>query len=92
MDLLSGERGLWRRPVGLITVLLLVVTGVALRAQTRAFAASAPPGFTDSTLWSGLDRPTAIAFAADGRVFVAEKNGVIKLFASRSATQPTVFA
>ncbi|MDQ1480171.1 MAG: hypothetical protein QOI44_1032, partial [Actinomycetota bacterium] len=92
MDALSGELARWRRAMSLAITLVLVVTGVALRAQTRAFAASAPPGFTDSTVWAGLDLPTAIAFAADGRVFVAEKAGVIKVFASRSATQPTIFA
>jgi glucose/arabinose dehydrogenase len=92
MDALSGQLARWRRAMSLATTLVLVITGLALRAQTRAFAATAPPGFTDSTVWSGLDLPTAIAFAPDGRVFVAEKRGVIKVFSSRSATQPTVFA
>src|SRR5262249_6984971 len=41
-------------------------------------ASSLPSGFTDSVVFSGLDAPTAIAFAPDGRVYVAEKPGVIK--------------
>jgi glucose/arabinose dehydrogenase/PKD repeat protein len=41
---------------------------------------------------SGLDEPTAVQFAADGRVFVAEKSGVVKVFDSLADTSPTVFA
>src|SRR6476659_1421625 len=92
MDFLSGERAWWRRPIGVAIVLLLMVTTTAVRSRTSAGAATTPAGFTDDAVWSGLVQPTAIAFAADGRVFVAEKGGVIKLFASRAATAPTVFA
>ena len=51
-----------------------------------------PAGFQQSTVFSGLDQPVAVRFAADGRVFVAEKRGVIKVFASINAATPTVFA
>ena len=51
-----------------------------------------PQAFRDKVVFSGLTQPTAIAFASDGRVFVAEKSGLIKVFASLSATTPTVFA
>ena len=34
-----------------------------------------PAGFSDTVLISGLTNPTAVQFAADGRIFVAEKNG-----------------
>ncbi|MGH9368331.1 MAG: PQQ-dependent sugar dehydrogenase, partial [Thermoanaerobaculia bacterium] len=51
-----------------------------------------PPGFRDSVVFSGLTQPTAIAFSPDGRVFVAEKGGRIKVFASLTATTPTLFA
>ncbi|MGR7001305.1 PQQ-dependent sugar dehydrogenase [Yinghuangia aomiensis] len=40
----------------------------------------------------GLSSPIDVEFAADGRVFVAEKSGIIKVFASSPATAPTVFA
>jgi|GEM_PF-625969 len=50
------------------------------------------PNFTESTVFSGLVQPTAIEFAADGRVFVAEKSGLIKVFNSITATTPTIFA
>jgi glucose/arabinose dehydrogenase len=49
-------------------------------------------GLTETTAFSGLTFPTNIRFASDGRVFVAEKSGLIKVFASMSATSPTVFA
>jgi uncharacterized repeat protein (TIGR01451 family) len=55
-------------------------------------AATFPASFQESTVWSGLTRPTAVRFAADGRVFVAEKSGIVKVFASLTATTPTVFA
>ena len=51
-----------------------------------------PAGFQQSTVFSGLNQPVAVRFAADGRVFVAEKKGLIKVFASLTASTPTVFA
>ena len=42
-------------------------------------------------MFSGLTHPTAVRFSPDGRVFVAEKSGLIKVFANLSATTPTVF-
>src|SRR5947209_6401284 len=47
-----------------------------------------PEGFTDTIVWSGLNAPTAIRFASDGRVFVAEKSGIILIFDSLSSTTP----
>jgi glucose/arabinose dehydrogenase len=49
-------------------------------------------GFQDSVVFSGLTEPTAVQFASDGRVFVAEKSGIIKVYNNLSATTPTVFA
>jgi glucose/arabinose dehydrogenase len=62
-------------------------------APTRASAASVvPSGFSEIVAISGLTEPTTVAFAADGRVFVGEKSGLIKVFDSLSDTSPTVFA
>ena len=47
-----------------------------------------PPGFTETIVISGLDAPTAVRFAPDGRVFVAEKAGMVKEFDSLSDTTP----
>lgn len=38
-----------------------------------------PPGFVDTLVVSGLVEPTAICFAPDGRLFVAEINGAIRV-------------
>lgn len=51
-----------------------------------------PAGFLESIVWSGLTNPTAIRFAADGRVFVAEKRGTIKVFSDLSDQTPTIFS
>jgi glucose/arabinose dehydrogenase/uncharacterized protein (DUF2141 family) len=55
-------------------------------------AASSAQGFFDSTAIDSLLHPTVVRFASDGRVFVAEKSGLIKVFQSLSDTHPTVAA
>jgi glucose/arabinose dehydrogenase len=49
-------------------------------------------GFLESIVFTGLVEPTAVEFASDGRVFVAEKSGLIKVFDSLTDTTPTIFA
>ena len=67
-------------------------------ASTAAAAAPAAPlstvpaGFADTVAISGLNQPTDVAFAPDGRVFISEKSGLIKVFDSLSDTTATVFA
>ena len=51
-----------------------------------------PSGFQESVAWSGLDFPMAIRFAPDGRVFIAEKTGRIKVFSSVNDPTGTVYA
>src|SRR4051812_48372399 len=43
----------------------------------RLFAVIA--GFTQSQFVSGLDSPTAMEFAPDGRLFVAEQDGAVRI-------------
>ena len=43
-------------------------------------------------MFSGLSNPTALRFSPDGRIFVAEKNGRIKVFDNLADTTPTLFA
>ena len=50
------------------------------------------PGFRESVIFSGLQDPTAFQFAADGRVFVAEKSGLILIFDNLTDGTPSVFA
>ncbi|HXR27451.1 MAG TPA: PQQ-dependent sugar dehydrogenase, partial [Candidatus Baltobacteraceae bacterium] len=52
-----------------------------------------PAGFVDSTVFTGLTEPTKVRVASDGRVFVAEKSGLILEFQSLSdQNPPTVWA
>jgi glucose/arabinose dehydrogenase/PKD repeat protein len=51
-----------------------------------------PKGFTEATVFSGLNAPTAVRFSPDGRVFVAEKSGLIKVFSGLSDTTPDIVA
>ncbi|HEV8546068.1 MAG TPA: PQQ-dependent sugar dehydrogenase, partial [Candidatus Limnocylindrales bacterium] len=51
-----------------------------------------PPGFRDRVVISGLTEPTVVQFADDGRIFVGEKSGKIKLFDSLADTTPTTVA
>lgn len=55
-------------------------------------AAALPAGFQETTVISGLSSPTVVRFASDGRVFVAEKSGIIKVFDSLADTTPSTFA
>ncbi|MDR7277499.1 PQQ-dependent sugar dehydrogenase [Catenuloplanes atrovinosus] len=57
-----------------------------------AAAAAVPTGFREQTVFTGLDQPMNIEFAPDGRVFVAEKAGRIKVFDSLADPTPAVFA
>jgi glucose/arabinose dehydrogenase len=66
--------------------------GFLTPASAAALATVVNPAFTDSVVFSGLTAPTAVRFAPDGQVFVAEKGGKIKVFSSLSATTPTTFA
>jgi uncharacterized repeat protein (TIGR01451 family) len=69
----------------------LCASMVAL-ATSAARASQLPPKFQESTAIQGLDHPTTVRFAADGRVFIAEKSGIVKVFDNLSDTTPTVFA
>ena len=50
------------------------------------------PGFQEITAFSGLEAPTAVRFAPDGRIFVAEKPGGIKVFDGLGDPTPTMVA
>ena len=54
----------------------------------RTGSAGMLPGFQETTAFSGLTQPTAVRFSPDGRVFVAEKSGLIKVFDGLGDTTP----
>jgi PKD repeat protein len=87
---LSWPRGRLR---ALLIAFVMLVAGASVAVGTPGLASAAPlPGFQEEVVFSGLSNPTVARFAADGRVFVAEKRGVIKVFDSLSDPTPTVFA
>ena len=77
---------------GVAIVALLGPVGAPPPAPQQANAGTVPPGFEDTVAIAGLINPTVIRFASDGRVFIAEKRGVIKIYDTLSNTTPTVFA
>ena len=81
-------------------MILLVLLAAPATADAGPFDAPAapeiagtlPPGFTETTVWSGLGNPTVMRFAPDGRVFVASKSGIVNVFDGLGDTTPTQFA
>jgi glucose/arabinose dehydrogenase len=82
-----GLGSLVRRVVVPVVVVVLVCI-----AASPAAGAVLPNGFQDASVLSGMDYPTAVRFSSDGRVFVAQKDGVVKVFSSVNATTGTTFA
>jgi len=74
----------------LLVVMLLV--SFAVPVPKTALAATLPAGFQETIVFSGLTNPSNIRFSADGRVFVAEKSGLIKVFDNLTDQTPTIFA
>ena len=72
--------------------LAMMTTALVVSPTPVAQGATLPPGFQESIAFSGLTQPTVVRFAADGKVFVAEKRGVIKVFDSLADPTPDVFA
>ena len=76
------------RLAGLSAVLVAAVLSVG----SDSVEGAVPTGFQETIVFSGLTQPTAVRFAPDGRVFVAEKSGLVKVFDGLSDPTPTVFA
>lgn len=53
-------------------------------------AATVPSGFTDSTIASGLSSPTAMEIAPDGRIFVSQQTGALRVI-KNGVLLPTPF-
>ena len=51
----------------------------SLLAATPALAATLPAGFTETLVANGLSNPTAMQFAPDGRLFVCEQGGRLRV-------------
>ena len=75
-----------------------MVAAALLAAAVAVFALGgddppAPaPGFADEIVLNGLREPLAVAFARDGRVFVAEKRGRVLEFPALGSRRPSLYA
>lgn len=91
---------LLRHLVGVLRTTLLALVGLCLASCAGedsgeefadvSAAITLPPNFTDQVIVSGLSNPTAFAFAPDGRLFVAEQAGQLRVI-ENGALLPTPF-
>ena len=71
-----------RLPLPLVSCLLLAACaepGLPDSPLAQQRAAAVPPLFSDTEVASGLSSPTAMAFAPDGRLFVCEQGGALRV-------------
>lgn len=61
------------------TVCLLAILFIFAFNLSSAIAATLPTGFTETQVAGGLNNPTAMAFAPDGRIFVCEQGGQLRV-------------
>ena len=67
-----------------LTLCLIAISFGAVQAAT------VPAGFTDAVVASGLSNPTAMALAPDGRIFVCEQGGALRVI-KNGVLLPTPF-
>ncbi|MGH2924924.1 MAG: PQQ-dependent sugar dehydrogenase, partial [Solirubrobacterales bacterium] len=82
------HRAAWIPALALVALLGAAAGNVA----DAGASATLPSGFSQTTVYKGLQSPTALRFSPDGRVFVAEKSGLIKVFDGLGDKTPTTFA
>ncbi|WP_350278833.1 PQQ-dependent sugar dehydrogenase [Kribbella sp. HUAS MG21] len=80
-----------RRALSTLCSVLLLLVVLPLSAAP-ASAAVTPTGFSEQVVFTGLKDPTNVAFSPDGRVFVAEKSGLVKVFDQLDDPTPSVYA
>jgi len=77
-----------------------LIGALFLALSSVAGAVNLPPGFqlrtlsfpkaTSPTYTNGLQKPTTLEFAPDGKIFIAERNGRVLEFDSKEDTTPTL--
>lgn len=77
---------------GLLAAGLHTAAGAACPVLRDSPTAVLPQGFSTQRTIENLQWPTAVAFARDGRVFIAEQGGRIKVFDNLADTSASVFA
>lgn len=89
--MLRRRRLAWCFVVACVAVGLLSPVPAPASA-TDANAGIVPAGFSDTAVIDNLVLPTAAAFAPTGRVFIAEKSGIVKTYDSVDDTTATIAA
>ena len=72
--------------------LLVIALACLLAPVSAAGSATLPPGFQEEVVYSGLVNPMVVRFSPDGRVFVAEKSGLIKVYDNLADPTASVYA
>ena len=68
-----------RWAVGCFLVMFVVGVLIEPHVSRVVHAATVPAGFTDFLVVNGLINPTAMAVAPDGRLFVCEQGGTLRV-------------
>jgi glucose/arabinose dehydrogenase len=84
-----GSRG--RRVLALVVLGALLVAGLVAVPRGQDADAALPTGFTSTAVMTGLTLPTAVAFSPDGKVYVSEKSGIIRVYPNASSNSGTIF-
>ena len=86
-----GNAELVAAAIGVAVIAVVGVLSAGATAQSP-MPANLPQGFVKTEVFSELTEPTVVRFAPNGRVYVAEKSGLIKTYDSIADKTPTVFA
>ena len=61
------------------TILCMTVLSLVIVSARIVNGATVPTGFTDTLVANGLTNPTAMALAPDGRIFVSQQGGAVRV-------------
>ena len=75
-----------------LAVIAAAIGWMALPCFAAAAATTVVPRFAEQAVLDGLKYPTAVSFGPSGRIFIAEKSGLIKKFSGPEDTTPKVVA
>src|SRR5438067_9390487 len=82
---MKPQRSFYVPPSNLKLILALVIAASFTFASARATAATLPPGFVEAQVAGNLSgSPTAMAFAPDGRLFVCQQGGQLRVIKNGS--------
>ena len=79
------------RNAGIAALLGLLLSRPAAGHVHGPLFAVVPAGFSDAVYVSGIPNPVAMDFAPDGRLFVCQKNGQLRIVSAAGALLPTPF-